>query len=206
MADQQTPSNNRPRGETAPPPSPPSREMADQQTPSNKRPRGETTPPPSPPLKARRLDDPPVSPPDSAEGFEDSSLAGPSNSSITTAISKSADAAAVRPIPKPRVPTKLLSEMTREELMEFHDPIRCAERERIGREVQKRIDDRKRNMSRAELEQWRVDYRKKHGKIDDSASRSPKLILHVGIPGPKPVPYMSFEDVIDSIHYESDEE
>ena len=146
--------------------------MADQQTPSNKRPHGETPSPPSP-SKARRLDLP-VSPLDSAKGFEDSSLVGPSNSSTTAAVSKSASTAAEHvskpPVSKPTIPPPIptphnISEMSREELMQLHDPIRCAEIERTSYELQKKIEDEIRNMSRAEWEQYCIDSGQEYCKL-----------------------------------------
>jgi len=122
--------------------------MADQLTTSNKRPHSET-PPPSP-SKARRVDDitsVPVNPPNNTNYID----------SLTTTDL----------IAKPRIPTKPLSEMTREEIMQLHDPVRCAEVERTSKELQQEIEkelDELSKLSSVELEQWRIDFRKKHGE------------------------------------------
>jgi len=179
--------------------------MADQQpTPSNKRPHSETPSPPLPP-KARRLNDgtttipaPPISPPDSTKSSElDSSLGGPkqpesaSNSSVTTAITKPASTAAAEHVSKPPVAARTLnySEMSREELMKLHDPIRCAEVYRRNRELRKQIDDEISKMSRADWEQSCIDRGQEH-------------LLR----GSTPFSGNFVEESLESIYYSSGEE
>jgi len=49
--------------------------------------------------------------------------------------------------------------------MQLHDPIRCAEIERTSYELQKKIEDEIRNMSRAEWEQYCIDSGQEYCKL-----------------------------------------
>jgi len=154
--------------------------MANQQSPS-KRPHSESLPlPSSSPSKDRRLEAP-VTPPDSTKDVEsDSSPPGPkqqqqqqpksaSNSTTTTALSQSVSPATAAHISKPPVVARPddYTGMSLEERVKLIECIveRDAELLQWKREHDQQTEKEFDKMSRAEWEQWSIEFGKKHSKI-----------------------------------------
>ena len=136
--------------------------MADQQSPS-KRPRSESPLLPSP-SKVRRLDNTPaesasVSPPDSTKNVKsDSSPPGPKQQQPESVSNSSPKCpVAARPVD--------YTGMSLEERLKFSvDPVDFAEGYRAQIERWQRMEERRSKMSRAEREQWIIDFRRKNRK------------------------------------------
>jgi hypothetical protein len=143
--------------------------MADQQSPS-KRPYSESPLLPSP-SKVRRLDDTaaksaPVTPPDSTKDVEsDSSPPGPKQQQSKSVSNSSLKCPVVaRPVD--------YTGMSLEERLKFHDPVYAAEIHRAHNEQWQRMEERRSKMSRAEQEQWMIDFRQKNRKLFRISTRS----------------------------------
>jgi hypothetical protein len=162
--------------------------MADQQFPP-KLSRSKSRPLSSSPSKIRRLEAP-ITPPDSSKDVESDS-SPPSlkqqpenapNPTITTALSSSDPPAATAHISKPPVAVRPV-DYTGMSLKERSKLLDCVvERDAELLQRRKERDQQRENewnkMSKAEREQWRIEFCKKHRKIIRHYSRSEANITH----------------------------
>jgi hypothetical protein len=132
-----------------------------------------------------------------------------SNSTTTTALSSSASATATAYISKPPVVVRPVdyTGMSLKERLKLLDCVveRDAELLQWQREQDQQTENELDKMSRAEWEQWRIEFCKKHRKIIRHCGHL-KLISRVETTKPTPLPRMTFEEVIESNCYSSGED